>query len=396
MIRRAPKSGHHVPSRAPKVALLVETSNAFARGLLAGIEDYIRINGPWNIYLSEHGRGDRPPEWLTGWDGDGIIARVENPTIAGALADIRIPVVDLSSQRLLPKTPTVTTDNEEISNLAWQHFYERGFRRFAFCGDSRFPWSIARGEHFARLAQEAGYACEAYAPSAPAESGSDPETDSIARWLGKLPLPVAVFACYDARGQQVLDACRRAGLAVPEQVAVLGVDNDELICALSPPPLSSVAPNTHRAGWMAAELLGKIMAGEKVPSEMHLVAPIGVITRQSTDTLSVDDPKIAGALRYIRQHACEDIRVEDVLVHFPMARRALEQRMKAIIGRTPHEEIRRVQLQRVRELLCNSTLTLAEIAERCGFKHTEYLTVAFKRDCGLSPNEFRKTRGPKS
>jgi LacI family transcriptional regulator len=377
------------------VALLVETSNAFARGLLAGIEDYIRAYGPWNVYLTEHGRGDQPPEWLAGWDGNGIIARVENQTIAWALAGMRIPIIDLSSHRLLPHIPTITTDNAAISELAWQHFYERGFRRFAFCGDSRFPWSVARGEHFARLAHEAGCTCEGYAPNARWDSGSDPETDSIARWLGRLPLPTAVFACYDARGQQVLDACRRAGLAVPEQVAVLGVDNDELLCELSPPPLSSVAPNTHRAGWLAAELLAKLMSGANVPSIVQFVQPIGVVTRQSTDTLAVDDPKIAGALRYIRQHACEDIHVDDVLAQFPMARRALEQRMKALVGRTPHEEIRRVQLHRARELLCGSGLTLAEIAERCGFKHTEYLTVAFKRDCGLSPNEYRKANGRK-
>jgi LacI family transcriptional regulator len=377
------------------VALLVETSNAFARGLLAGVEDYIRTNGHWNVYLSEHGRGEKPPEWLTGWDGDGIIARVENLTIAWALADMPIPVVDLSSHRLLPKVSTVTTDNVAIAKLAWQHFFERGFRHFAFCGDSRFPWSVARGEAFAQLAREAALVCEGYAPNKKWDTGSDPETDSIARWLGGLPLPCAVFACYDARGQQVLDACRRAGISVPEQIAVLGVDNDELLCDLSPPPLSSVAPNTHRAGWLAADLLAKLMAGEKVAAGVQFVPPVGVVTRQSTDTLAVDDPKIAGALRYIRQHACEGIHVDDVLAHFPMARRALEQRMKTIMGRTPHEEIRRVQLQRARELLCGTSLTLAEIAERCGFKYTEYLTVAFKRETGHSPNQYRKTHGRK-
>lgn len=375
--------------RPPKVALLVETSNAYARGLLTGIEDYIRANGPWNVYLSEHRRGDQPPAWLDRWDGDGVLARIENLEIAQALKARGLPVVDLSSHGFLPGVPVATTDNEAIARLAVEHFTERGFQRFAYCGDARFAWSRARGEHFLRMVKEAGHGCFDYQPGG-GEPDSDAETDGIAKWLGSLALPLAVFACYDYRGQQVLEACRRAGLVVPEQVAVLGVDNDEILCQLSPPPLSSVTPNAHRTGWVGAELLAQIMAGQEVPPKRQLIAPLGVATRQSTDTLAVDDARLAAVLRYIREHACEHLRVEDVLSRFPMARRALEQRMRQVIGRTPHEEIRRVQLTRARDLLCGTRLTLAEIAERCGFRHTEYLTVAFKRETGVAPNQYRK------
>jgi LacI family transcriptional regulator len=360
-----------------------------------GIEDFIRANGPWDVYLAEHGRGDRPPPWLAQWEGDGIIARVETEQIASALTSSRLPAVDLSSYGLLPGSPVVTTDNDAIAQAAFEHFVERGFRRFGYCGDSRFPWSVARGSKFAALARAGGFRFDQYPEQPRQQTEGDPEPDAIARWLGTLSLPVAVFACYDARGQQVLSACRRAGLAVPEQVAVLGVDNDEILCALSPPPLSSVAPNTHRAGWLAAELLARQLAGEEIPrSTIHLVPPVGVFTRQSSDTLSIDDPQIASALRYIRQHACDNIRVDDVLAHTPMARRTLEQRMKSLIGRSPHEEIRRVQLNRARELLSGSKLSVSEIALRCGFDHTEYFTVAFKREHGIAPNAYRRANAP--
>ena len=393
MLRMSPKPIRRARlGQPPKVALLVETSNAYARGLLAGIEDYIRVHGPWSVYLGERGRGDRPPDWLAKWDGDGIIARIENRSIARALEGMRVPVVDLSAARLLPRAPVVTPDNAAIARLAVQHFTERGFRHFGYCGEARFAWSVERGECFSLLARTSGHTCAIYTRPG-SRVNSDEEVDAIARWLRGLPKPAAIFACYDARGQRVLDACRRAGLAVPEEVAVLGVDNDELLCALSPPPLSSIRLNTQRSGWQAAALLALMMSGAKVPVETQRVPPLSVVTRQSTDVLAVDDPPVARALHYIREHACDGLGVSDVLRHCPMARRTLEARLKALLGRTPREEIARVQLGRVKELLAGTDLALAEIAGRAGFRHTEYLSVFFKREMGLTPGEFRKQHG---
>jgi LacI family transcriptional regulator len=159
--RRKAKGGR-VRTQPPKVALLVETSNGYARGLLGGIISFIRSDGPWNIYLAEHGRGERPPQWLSNWDGDGIIARVENEMISRILSKLRIPIVNLSSRPLLSKAPLVTTDNEAIARLAFQHFAERGFRQFAFCGDDRFVWSAQRGSHFDRMVRDAGFECAHY------------------------------------------------------------------------------------------------------------------------------------------------------------------------------------------------------------------------------------------
>jgi LacI family transcriptional regulator len=190
----------------------------------------------------------------------------------------------------------------------------------------------------------------------------------------------------------VLEACRRAGIAVPEEVAVLGVDNDAVLCVLSPPPLSSVILNTRRTGWEAAALLALMMKGENLPPNSHLIPPIGIETRQSSDILAVADEKVAAALRYIREHACDGIQVRDVLKHCPMARRALEVRFRKFIGRTPREEILRVQLNRVKELLVGTELPVWQIAERTGFE-PEYLSVVFKAETGVSPSEYRKNYG---
>jgi LacI family transcriptional regulator len=187
----------------------------------------------------------------------------------------------------------------------------------------------------------------------------------------------------------VLDACRGAGLAIPDEVAVLGVDNDELLCELAAPPLSSVMPNTLRTGYEAAALLDRMMRGEAVRPVAHLIPPVGVVARQSTDVLALDDRAVAQAVRFIREHACEGINVGDVLRGVPLSRRVLEQRFRRLLGRTPREEILQVRLARVKQLLTETDLTLYRVAERTGFEHVEYLSVVFKRETGRTPRQFR-------
>lgn len=382
--------------RLPKVALLIETSNSYARGLLRGIVSYIRENGQWSIYLSEHNRGDRPPKWLTEWKGDGIVARIENAAIAQVLKDVRIPVVDVSAARLLPNLPWFETDDAEIARLAFEHLRERGFRSFGYCGDSHFNWSNWRMDQFARLARAEGFECAIYKPSQGFALDDEQQIDDIGRWLGTIRKPVGIMACYDLRGQQVLDACRRHGIAVPDEVAVVGVDNDDLLCELSHPPLTSVIPNTARTGYEAAKLLDQLMRNQPGDAEHpHLIPPLGIATRQSTDTLAIEDRQLAKAVKFIRDRACEGINVADVLREVPQARRVLESHFKKTLGRTPHQEIIRVRLERVKRLLSETELTLDAIAERVGFSHVEYLSVAFKREVGMPPSKYRNASKPR-
>jgi LacI family transcriptional regulator len=370
-----------------KIALLIETSNAYARGLARGVVAYIREHRPWSLYLSEHNRGDKPPTWLNHWDGHGIIARIENQAIANVLRHVPVPIVDVSAARLIPSLPWFETDDGAIAHLAADHLLERGFKHFGYAGDTRFNWSKWRCEHFQNSIRAANRECSVF--------NTGPEVDEeqfvqdLAKWIKGLPKPVGIMACYDFIGQQTLDACRRLNLAVPDEVAVIGVDNDELLCELSDPPLSSVVPNMTRTGYEAAALLDSMIAGRVVKGETHLIPPVGIATRQSTDVLVIEDRNVARAVHFIRHHACEGIKVNDVLRAVPQSRTLLESRFKRLLGRTPHEEILRVRLNRVKQLLVETDLSLEQVAERTAFAHVEYLSVAFRREIGMPPSQFR-------
>jgi len=379
--------------RPPKVALLVETSNAYARELLHGVRAWLREHGPWSIWLAEAGRGAAPPAWLRDWKGDGIIARIETPAIARAVAATQLPAVDVSAARQLPDVPWLETDDRAIARSAAEHLRERGFRSFGYCGDARFNWSRWRGEAFAAHVIEGGGSCSAFTERTVRRGANPPDGEveavALAKWVRGLPKPVGIFAGYDIRGVQVLEACRRLGVAVPDEVAVVGVDNDELLCDLADPPLSSVIPDVRRTGYMAAALLARLMRGEKIRGEGRLFAPLGVAIRQSTDVVAVDDKHISTAVRHIRAHACAGISVADVLKVVPLSRRVLETRFQKLLGRSPHAQILGVKLDRVKRLLSDTDLPLAAIAERTGFTHVEYLSVAFKRHEGVTASEYR-------
>jgi len=375
------------------VALLIETSNAYARGVLEGIIDYIRHHERWSLFLPEQERGARPPNWLNRWKGDGIIARIETDEIARVVRKTKLPVVDVSAARHLPDIPWVETDDEAIAKIAAEHLVERGFRHLAFCGDGGFNWSNWRQQHFERFVREAG--CEYYThdsiPRMEPTYSWNREKRGLTTWLKRLPRPVGIMACYDIKAQQLLGVCRELDIAVPEEVAVLGVDNDRLLCDLADPPLSSVICNTHRTGYEAASLLDRMMSGEKIGSKPVLLKPLGIETRQSTDILAIDDPDVAAAVRFIRENATSGINVGDVLREVPLSRRILENRFRKTLGRTPHEEITRIRIDRIKRLLSETDLALSEIAARTGFQHDEYMTVAFKKAVGMPPSKYRQS-----
>jgi LacI family transcriptional regulator len=376
----------------PDIALLIETSNAYARGLLHGIRAYIREHRSWSIYLGEQRRGEPAPQWLKKWTGDGIIARIESAAIAEAVVASGLPAIDVSAARYVPELPYVETDDAAIAGLAAEHLLERGFRHFGYCGDRRFNWSNWREEHFHQRITRAGFDCYIYRPSRNRRGTvpCDRERADLGDWIQALPKPVGVMAGYDIRGREVLDACRQLGVRVPDEVALIGVDNDELICDLADPPLSSVIPDTQRTGYEAARLLDLLMAGQSELPLAHLIAPLGIAVRRSTDVLATEDADVSAAVRFIRAHATEGINVEDVLRAVPLSRRVLESRFEKLLGRTPHEEITRVQIERVKELLVETDLPLAVVAHRAGYKHVEYLSVVFKRETGLPPSQYRR------
>jgi len=380
-------------SKQPQIALLIETSNAYARGILKGIHEYLREHGPWAIYLPEQGRGDVPPHFLRDWRGDGIIARIENERIAQAVQAAGVPTVNVSATDFIPGIPCVETDNRRIAQLAFEHFHERGFQNLAFCGNEQFLWSRERQQAFEEFAQQAGCGCISYNTATHSRAGRqfwERELQHLIDWLRGLPKPCGLMANYDIRGWQVLEACRQAGIRVPDEIAVVGVDNDELLCSLSSPPLSSVAPDTHRTGYRAAQLLTHMLAGGAVTEQLICVPPVDLIGRLSSDVRATDDADVAAAVRFIREHACAGIKVADVLAVVPgLSRRVFELRFQRAIGHTPHEEIHRRQVQRALELLTQTDLPLRTIAEKSGFKHEEYLSAVIKDETGQSPGRYR-------
>ncbi len=378
--------------RRRSVALLIETSNAYARGLLEGIVSYTRTHDSWSIYLPEQERGARPPDWLAQSRIDGIIARIETDEIADTIRDRNVPTIDVSAARRVPGIPWVETDDAEIARLAVDHLLERGFRSLAYCGEPAFNWSEWRREHFERIAAEHGCDCRVFrsvSRDSPDYSWQS-EQKRMAAWVRRLPKPTGVLACYDIKAQQLLDVCRGIDVAVPEELAVLSVDNDALLCNLCDPPLSSIAPDAHKTGYTAASLLDQLMSGTAAPDEAFLIPPLGIETRQSTDTLAVDDPDIAAALHFIREHACSGINVSDVVKQTNLSRRVLESRFSKLLGRTPHAEITRLRIDRIKRLLVETDLPMTAIAARTGYRHVEYLTVAFRNTVGVPPSEYRR------
>lgn len=378
--------------RRRQVALLIETSNAYARGLLVGITAFVRRHEPWSIALPEQERGALPPQWLANWQGDGVIARIENEEIAQNVMRLGVPVVDVSAARVVPSVPWVETNDQAIAELVFQHFTERGYRHLGFCGDDRFQWSRWRRDRMVALCNKIGATCQVYeSPIDNPRSGNyQTQLRQLADWVRSLPKPIGIMAAYDIKGQQLLDACREANVAVPEDVAVVGVDNDEILCELCSPPLSSVAPDTFQTGLEAAQLLHDMMEGKAVEPTGHFLKPLRLVVRESSAGIAIADPHIAAAMRLIREHACDGLNVGDLLEQVPLSRRTLESRFRKLVGRSPHEEILRLKIERIRELLVESDLPLSAIARRTGFAHDEYLSVAFKRVVGMPPSEYRQ------
>lgn len=385
----------------PRVALLIESSRSYGRELLMGIAKYVRIHGPWSVEFQEGDPSERFPEWFGRWKWDGIIARVSTPAMADKLGKARVPVVDLSGSVPNVRFSRIRSDEELVGRMAAEHLLERGFKHFAFCGFNGTDWSDLRRASFERRVVEAGFSCQTFENPGPTKSfsasdyeehGERHERDLMA-WLLALPKPCGLMACNDSRGRQVLNCCRELSVAVPDEVAVIGVDKDEIFCELSDLPLSSVILNTQQIGFEAAALLARLMAGESAQPAVILVKPMGVMARQSTDVLAIDDRHIAAALKHIREHACAGLDVEQLLRAVPLSRSVLERRFSHILGISPKAEILRVRLDRVCRLLAESDLSLAEVADKAGFDHPEYMSRLFKKKMGITPGEFRKFPG---
>ena len=376
-----------------RVVLIIETSSVYGRDLLSGIVRFMRMRDDWSVFLEQRDLWKQPPSWLNRWSGDGIISRVTTPKLLDSVAKTGVPLVEVTDRHGETKLPQVRSNDAAIGRMAANHLLERGFQRFAFCGFRGEAWSKRREDAFANaVADHSDEPCARYNTPwhGPSALSWEEEQDRIVDWLQRIELPFAVMTCNDIRGQHVIEACSKLGLSVPEQVAVIGVDNDELLCRVCSPPLSSVIPNAEAVGYRAAEMLAELMSGDDIPPRTEIIDPLDIATRQSTDVVAIQDRDIASALKFIRENASRGISVEDVVRNSAVSRSTLERQIRKYLGRTPQEEIRHVQIKRARELLLTTDLTTERIAELCGFEHTEYFHVVFKRITKTTPGEFRR------
>jgi LacI family transcriptional regulator len=381
--------------RLPHIALLIETSREYGRGLLRGVARYHQEHGPWSIYFEPHGLNERPPSWLKDWRGDGIIARIDDRRTADLILATGLPAVDVRGAVDDLPIPFVGLDNRMIARLGFEHLQQCGLTNFAFCGTPRGenPNQDWRCDLFVELVEKAGGECQVYLGSHRRRGTISWETEQqqIVRWLKGLRKPVGVMTCHDDRGHQTLDACRRAGLRVPEDVAVIGVDNDTHLCNLCTPPLTSIDVNPSRIGYEAAALLGRLMHGEPRPRHPVLLGPPrGVVPRQSTNVLSIEDQDVAAALRFIREHATEEIRVRDVVAIARQSPSTLDRRFKSMVGRTVKAEITRGRLHRAKLLLQETDLPVGTIATRSGFSEPKYFCEVFRRAERMTATAYRK------
>ena len=378
--------------RKRKVAVLIESTRAYARELIRGIALHNREYRDWEITFTPHGLGETSSNWIKTWPGDGILARIDDRHTFRTIARKKLPTIDLRRSFVSPQIPRIGPDDERAVTLLFQFLRHRGFRRFAFVGISRdihTPMDVRR-ETCRRLAKECDFFAELEIDVSALNESSGKNERRLVRWLQRLPIHAAVLASNDDLGFRILNACQKAGRFVPDDLAVTGIGNDDCLCELAMPGLTSIDLNPRRIGYEAAEMLRKMMDENQTYPASTLIEPKRIVARASTNVLSTGDEKVNTALRLIRERACDGVTVKEVLRQVRLSRVTLENRFKKTIGQTVYQAILETRLERVQELLSSTDLTIKTIAGRCGFDYPEYLMLLFRRRFGLTMNAFRE------
>jgi len=373
----------------PRIILLIETSREHGRQLLRGITDYARLYGPWAFYSET---GDRQASYprLDRWQAHGIIAHSAR-SCETLSADL--PYVCTFDHKHVAGIVGVSSDYHATGSAAAETLLNRGLRHFAFCGWTQVHWSQERGRCFTQALQARGRdVCVFDRPQAALQRSWGQEQERLGQWLLSLPKPVGLMACNDERGKHIIEACQAVDLRVPDDVAVIGVDNDALVCELCNPPLSSVALNHRRAGFEAAQALDRLMRGKKVRQHVIRNQVLGIVSRKSTNILATEDADVAAALRFILDHSRENIQVADVAEAMGLSRRSLHTKFRTVLGRPVGQEIARVRVEEIVRLLVNTDLPIAQIARGLGFPNVDHIARFFKRYKGQTPTVFRRSQ----
>jgi LacI family transcriptional regulator len=382
-----------------RVLLWIESSRAYGRGCLMGIAEYCRTHEPWRTVHVERGLEEALPDFLALERFDGVISRAENQDMLAALHTLGVPIVDLRGAVSPVHGHTIDTDPVACAEYAFEHFWERGLRNMAFCGYEGVDWSDRRDRAFTEFCRVRGVSAQVFRSKSEHpetstlwnESHGEIDDPGLTAWLAGLPKPSAVFAANDVRGRQVLAACAATSISVPEQIAVLGVDNDEVVCELAHPPLSSIDPDTTAIGFAGASTLDRLMRNDegKAATARRLVRPRGVVTRLSTDIAAIDDFVVAKAVGVVREVNGNVASVDELASLVGVSRATLERRFRATLNRSPRQEIDRVRLERARALVTQTTYSLQRVAQMIGYSNASRLIDAYRRRFGVTPGADR-------
>jgi len=380
-----------------RVALLFNANKIFDREVIAGVADYLSsTRSSWDLFLEEDFRLRLPG--IEQWQGDGIIADFDDPAVAAALADSRIPVVAVGgsyeNEADYPaRVPYVATDNFKLIKLAYDHLIEAGLRHFALFSLPEAQgnrWGQEREKAFRALMRRENFEVEIFRGLSTSASSWDEAVQQQIAWLHSLPKPVGIIAVTDARARQLLQACMLAGIAVPEQVALIGIDNDPLARMLTRIPLSSVMQGTHEMGRTAAHLLDQMLHGVRLGGTRILVPPAGINVLTSSKHESTKHPHVMRARHYIRQYACQGIKTDQVAAYVGISRSSLESYFRRELGCSVHDEILRFRLEAATAILARGDCNLVEVALKCGFTSSQYMHLVFKRELGCTPRAYQQ------
>lgn len=373
---------------------MVPTWNQYGRGIVEGIWQYAQQHGPWFLDMQP----SEPDESVVvprGLASDGVIASVHTQRLAAKLQAAGVPVINVSGTILDGVDfPRVASDAEAVVRMAMTHLREKGLARIAFCGEPHRPFIDFWTDAYRSVMNQAGMNPIVYQPSArlARRAEQEPRENERRRWIESLGKPVGIIGWATSLCRQIAMNCVAIGIKVPEEVAIISLETEDLLGRVIHPPLSGVDIPVEKIGYEAARQLDRLLHGKSAaPKEIHL-PPLGVTTRQSTDLVACDDPHIQQALRFIRDHAHDGIDVRDVLKAVPMARRTLERRFHELLGRSPADEIRRIKIEKVRSLLDSTRMPIPAIAEACGFNYVEHMIPVFKKHHGFSPSAYRRQR----
>jgi LacI family transcriptional regulator len=375
-----------------RIIVSVLATGLFGREVAQGVHDFATRHGGWELHFEG---ASNHPEVLSRvrlaieqWGADGIIGQVLYQPLISIIRRARLTVVNVSSS-VRSRLPSVYVDHEAVGRMAAEYYLDRNVRNFAYCGRAANHLSDLRGAGFGQRLAKSGFDCARFPPPGVPRDAWTQEFRDLQAWLRRLPHPTGILVCDDLLGQEVLQACRIVGLSVPDEIAVMGVDNDTHYCLLSDPPLASVITPCRQVGFEAAGLMERLLRGGKEPRSPIVLPPLGIATRRSSELLAIEDPGLAAAIRFIHDHAGDEIEVGDVVRACAVSRRSLERRFLAVLQRTPRQEILRAHMEKARNLLTQTDWKVATIGRACGVNQYVRFTRVFRRLEGMTPSEYR-------